>query len=305
MSLLTISNITKTYDDFKALDNISLTVKPNEVYGFIGRNGAGKTTTINIILSLITKDNGTIFFNGEEIHLTDTEYKNAIGFVPDVPSFPPYMNAQEYLSFAYDSYHLPMKDKKTVINDALGVVGLEAVTKKTSAYSRGMKQRLAIAGALLHSPKLLIMDEPTSALDPIGRKDVLDIILRLKKDMAIFYSTHILEDAQKVCDRIGLIEQGKMILEDDMNHLIASFDTYNYYIETSNGSALKKILEEATYITIRNKQGNGFNIQFKDNDDIDKLLVKVSQEKHYIKVFTEERKQLEDVFIEVLHENHN
>ncbi|MFW5838418.1 MAG: ATP-binding cassette domain-containing protein [Bacillota bacterium] len=305
MSLLTINNITKTYGDFKALNNISLSVKPNEVYGFIGRNGAGKTTTINIILSLITKDNGTIFFNDKEIDVTDIHYKKDIGFVPDVPSFPPYMNAQEYLSFSYDSYGLPTRDKNVIIADTLRVVGLEGVTKKTSSYSRGMKQRLAIAGALLHSPKLLIMDEPTSALDPIGRKDVLDIISRLKKDMAIFYSTHILEDAQKVCDRIGLIEQGKMILEDDMNHLIASFDTYNYYIETTNHDTLEKILLETSYISILNKQGNGYNIQFNDKKDITKLLLVVSQSNHHIKVFTEERKQLEDVFIEVLDENHN
>ncbi|MFW6273005.1 MAG: ATP-binding cassette domain-containing protein [bacterium] len=305
MSLLTINNITKRYGNFKALDNISLSVKSNEVYGFIGRNGAGKTTTINIILSLITKDNGTIFFNDKEIDMTDIHYKKQIGFVPDVPSFPPYMNAQEYLSFCYESYHLPEKNKKTIINDTLRIVGLESVSKKTSAYSRGMKQRLAIAGALLHSPKLLIMDEPTSALDPIGRKDVLDIILKLKKEMAIFYSTHILEDAQKVCDRIGLIEQGKMILEDDMDHLIASFDTYNYYIEATYPNRLEKTLGSLPYLTVLKKQGNGYNIQFKDMKDIPKLLSEVSQDNQYIKVFTEERKQLEDVFIEVLHENHN
>ena len=216
MYAIETSGLTKQYPSQLALDHLDLKVKKGEVYGFIGRNGAGKTTTINLILSLIHATEGTVAINGDTVRFSDAAYKRQIGFVPDVPVFPNYMTAAQYVTYACEMNGVPQADIKQRVDDVLAFVDLPNNKKTIGGYSRGMKQRLAIAQALVHDPNIIIMDEPTSALDPIGRKDVMNIILKLKGEKTIFYSTHILDDVEKVCDRIGLLEKGKLVLEDSI-----------------------------------------------------------------------------------------
>lgn len=226
-------NLSKAYGLKNALTDLNIKIKQGEVYGFIGRNGAGKTTTINLILSLIHETEGDIFVNEHKVNFSDQTYKQLIGYVPDVPSFPKYMNAKEYLTYTCDMYEMDKTIIKDKVIEVLTFVDLKDYKKKISAYSRGMKQRLAIAQALVHDPEILIMDEPTSALDPIGRKDVMNIILKLKGKKTIFYSTHILEDVEKVCDRIGLLNYGELILEDSIENIQKKFFNNKMLIETN------------------------------------------------------------------------
>ena len=305
MSILKVNHVSKSYNGVLALDDVSLSVEANQAYGFIGRNGAGKTTMINIILSLLTKNDGDIVFNDAIISQTDIEYKNYIGYVPDVPSFPTYLTAYEFLSFAYDSYNLDKEHRQSAIEQVLLDVGLENSKKKIGQYSRGMKQRLAIAGALMHKPILLIMDEPTSALDPIGRKAILDIIGRLKKTMAIFYSTHILEDAQKVCDRIGLIDQGKLILEDSMDALMNRVDTQSVFIETGDNKQTMDMLKGCSFTEAERFYQSGVLYRVKDGVREGKVLQYLMDNDVDIVALNKQKKTLEDVFIEVLNENDN
>ncbi len=304
MSILKIDHLTKYYGNFKALDDVSIVVNKNEVYGFIGRNGAGKTTTINTVLSFLEYDSGTIMFEDKPITIDSTDYKRLIGYVPDVPSFPRYLTAREFLMFAYDSHGLSLSDRKATIDQVFADVQLSDTKQKIHSFSRGMKQRLAIAQALLNQPKLLIMDEPTSALDPLGRRDVLRIIQRLKDKMTVFYSTHILEDAQKVCDRIGLIENGKIILEDTVENITKKQKTLDYAVESSiDANVLFDKLSTLKSLTNLEKHQLGVMFTIHKEETIQEVIKFLIDEDIDIIALKKLEKSLEDVFVEVLHEN--
>lgn len=293
--VITISNVTKYYNNFKALNEISFEVFEGEVFGFIGKNGAGKTTTINIMLSLLKANEGSISFFDKEIDISDIEYKKNIGYVPDVPVFPTFYTAFEYLKFIVELYGVD-KTKEDII-EMLQFVGLEKSNKRVGQFSRGMKQRLAIAQALIHDPQVLIMDEPTSALDPTGRKDVLDIIQALRGKTTIFYSTHILEDAEKVCDRVGLIHEGNMMfvkgIDEITNDYIQSqvYVTFDGEFDASTHNIPKLLRYLKPYL-------NGHIFEF-DSGSVNDAILKLIDLGLIIKSFELMHPSLEDVFIEV------
>jgi len=302
--LLQINNLSKQFKEVRALDNVSLTIYENEVYGFIGKNGAGKTTTISIILALLKKDQGEIIYDGKPLEYRDVSYKKTIGFVPDVPSFPTYLNAKEFLELSAQLVGLSKEQSIKRIKETLEFVKLEHVNHKIGAYSRGMKQRLAIASALLHDPKILIMDEPTSALDPIGRKDVLDMILKLKETMTIFYSTHILEDAEKVCDRIGLIDKGKLLVEANTDELLNSIDTDRFMIALDlTDKASEEVLVQFDGFKVFTQLKQGFAFELKKSFNQHDLFTFLKDKNVSVKAFKKQTKSLEDIFMEVTHEN--
>jgi len=295
--MIELIDLQKSYNSHFALDKLNIKVGKGEVYGFIGKNGAGKTTTIHLILSLIHKDGGSIIIDGKEVVFTDQDYKKKIGYVPDVPVFPVYMNAMEYLQFTLDIYGIK-ENQNQMIEDVLHFVSLEKSKKKISSYSRGMKQRLAIAQALIHNPDILIMDEPTSALDPIGRKDVMDIIMKLKGDKTIFYSTHILDDVEKVCDRIGIINNGKLILEEDVDNLLDRFDTKILHLETSSEEdELIDLVKKTDMVLKYKKDVRGINVMLKDgykNNDLIKALLEAGED---IVTIHQIKPSIEDIFL--------
>ncbi len=305
MSLLSIKGLTKDFKALRALDDLSLEVQRNEVYGFIGRNGAGKTTTINIIMGLLHGDGGEIYLDGEPVDMHDINHRRRIGYVPDVPAFPRYLKAREFLRFACEAHEIDPTQHEARIETVLRDVGLEAGDRKIGTFSRGMKQRLAIAQALVHEPELLIMDEPTSALDPIGRKDVLDIIARLKNTMTVFYSTHILDDAQKVCDRIGLIDRGKLLLEASVASIMRRDKTFRYYVEAENDAddVLKK-LKAIDLVREAFIEAHGITFEVASQEALKDVVRTLVDADVSMTTLTRKAKTLEDVFIEVLDENH-
>lgn len=213
MDILKISDVSKAFGANKVLDHLNLSVPEHSVFGFIGQNGAGKTTTMKMILGLLKSDSGEILVNGEKVSFGQNRTNQYIGYLPDVPEFYGFMTPAEYLTMCG---RVTGMDKEKICKKAselLELVGLENVNKRIHSFSRGMKQRLGIAQALINSPRLLICDEPTSALDPIGRKEILDILSSVKQETTVLFSTHILSDVERICDRIALLNNGKIALE--------------------------------------------------------------------------------------------
>lgn len=209
MNVLEVKEIKKRFGDKTVLDGVSFTVPEQCVFGFIGRNGAGKTTTMRAVLGLLQTDAGEIDVCGEPVRFGHTPKSGCIGFLPDVPEFYGYMNAREYLMLCCKITGLDRKTRRSRCDELLELVGLDKETHRIKGYSRGMKQRLGIAQALINRPKLLICDEPTSALDPVGRKDILEILIAAKEQTAVVFSTHILSDVERICSHIAFLEGGK------------------------------------------------------------------------------------------------
>ena len=213
--MIAAKGLTKAFGGFQALKGLDMYVKAGEVYGFIGQNGAGKTTTLNILAGLSRPDRGECIVNGRDVvGLTHPGDLN-IGYLPETPSFYPWMTAREtlvYLSGTRDTGR---------VEEILFWTGLQdARNRRVGGFSRGMKQRLGIGAALIRNPKLLILDEPSSALDPEGRCEVLRLIAELKgMGKTILFSTHILDDVERVCDTVGMIDAGHMVFEKPLAQL--------------------------------------------------------------------------------------
>lgn len=219
MNTLEISGLTKSFGAHKVIDNITFSVPDNCVFGFIGANGAGKTTTMRMILGLLKADGGEIKVCGERVRFGATETNRLIGYLPDVPQFYSYMRPRQYLQLCADIVGLGRAKAKARISELLELVGLASVNKRIGGFSRGMKQRLGMAQALMGEPKLLVCDEPTSALDPIGRKEVLDILRQIKGGTTVLFSTHILSDVERICDRVAVLHDGQIAMESAISEL--------------------------------------------------------------------------------------
>ena len=231
MDILTIENLSKSFGNNKVIDGLSFSVPEHSIYGFIGQNGAGKTTTMKMILGLLKADSGKVAVCGEEVSFGQTNTNKYIGYLPDVPEFYPYMRPKEYLKLCGDITGMSSGKIKSRIDELLVLVGLSGVNKKIGSFSRGMKQRLGIAQALLNEPKLLICDEPTSALDPIGRKEILDILLSVKGKTTVVLSTHILADVERICDHVAVLNNGRLALCGTLSEIKAKHKADSLFIE--------------------------------------------------------------------------
>ncbi len=208
MNVLSIHNLSKSFGQQQIIKNLNMSVPEGSVFGFIGQNGAGKTTTMKMVLGLLQPDQGEILVCNEPVHFGQTKTNQYIGYLPDVPEFYNYMTAIQYLTLCGEIVGL---SKKSFLKKDKGYFPLSvwmALRNGSAAYSRGMKQRLGIAQALLADPKLLICDEPTSALDPVGRKEILDILYKIRGTTTVLFSTHILSDVERICDHVALLNDG-------------------------------------------------------------------------------------------------
>ncbi len=212
-NVLEINGLKKHFGEKKVLQGVDLTVPEKKVFGFVGRNGAGKTTTMKIILGLLAADEGTVTVCGEKVHYGNTKTNRFIGYLPDVPEYYSFMSPAEYLRLCGEIAGMNSGEIKSRSDKMLELVGLGSEKRRIKGFSRGMKQRLGIAQALLGRPKLLICDEPTSALDPMGRKEILDVLVAAKEETTIIFSTHILSDVEHICDEMALLEGGKVVMQ--------------------------------------------------------------------------------------------
>ncbi|MGL9747573.1 ATP-binding cassette domain-containing protein [Enterococcus sp. DIV0170] len=234
MNILELKNVSKKFGSKSVLKNLNLSVPTGSIYGFVGENGAGKTTTMKMILGLEEKNSGEIFIKGQPVHFGDNQTNHLTGYLPDVPEFYNYMSGREYLKFCGEITGLTKKQSQQKIPEILALVGLENNKKKIKGYSRGMKQRLGIAQALLNDPELLICDEPTSALDPSGRNEFLEMLSKLRRKTTILFSTHILSDVERICDYVGILDQGELVVNGPLNTLKERYARNQMEIEFSN-----------------------------------------------------------------------
>jgi len=221
--MIALTGVSKSYNrgTVKAVDDLSLTTKAGEIFGFLGPNGAGKTTTIKMMVGLLKKDQGMIRINGKDIDKEPLEVKKAISYVPDTPEVYDRLTGVEYLNFMADVYQISAHDRKEKIHHLLSIFELtNAVGNLIQSYSHGMKQKIVLIGAMLNDPDVFILDEPMVGLDPRSSNHLKNYMREhCNQGKSVFFSTHVLEVAEKICDRIGIIRNGKLIACGTMDDL--------------------------------------------------------------------------------------
>lgn len=302
MYAISTNQLTKKFDNFTAVNQINIHVPLGKVYGFIGPNGAGKTTTIGMIMGHKKITNGSIDVFDEKVDFFKTEYKRRLGFVSDVPEFYNWMTASEFLTFCGNIFNLEKEIIQDRIIQLLDLVDLEDSKKSIGSYSRGMRQRLGIAQALMHDPDIIIMDEPTSALDPIGRKDVMDIIEKLKGDKTIFYSTHILTDVERVCDVVGIIHKGNLLLEDTLENIKEKYYDTKFVIETDQTyeTLVNAFKKEKWFTSMTKNKHENFILVNDENQAMLEIPKLIGSNNWKLKRFEKQDLTLEDIFLKVV-----
>ena len=234
--MLELKNVTKSYNKntVKAVDSLTMTVNNGEIFGFLGPNGAGKTTSIRMLTGILQPDEGELLLDGISIKERPIAAKRTFAFVPDNPETFSRLKAIEYLDFISDVYKVPADQKKQRIEDYCAKFGLlENLNSRISSFSHGMKQKLAIISALIHEPKLIVMDEPFVGLDPKASFILKQIMHELcEKGTAIFFSTHVLDVAEKLCNKVAIIKQGKIITSGTMDELTHGASLEEAFLET-------------------------------------------------------------------------
>ena len=255
MSLcVSVQDLTKAYPAHTAVDHLTMSVPEGSVFGFLGPNGAGKTTTVRMVLGFARPTSGSVTVLGSDMGSASDDdlarLRQRIGFLPDVPGFYPWMSATDVLQFAGSLVGVRGTTLKTRTASLLDLAGLTGVRQRVGGFSRGMRQRLGIAQALIGAPDLLVLDEPTSALDPIGRKDVLDMVAALRGRTSVFFSTHILSDVERVCDEVAILDDGRLVTQGSVDELKATYGGSTRYAldVTSGGPELRTALDAEPWV---------------------------------------------------------
>ena len=237
--MLRIENLTKTYGDKKAVDGLSLHIARGEIYGFIGHNGAGKTTTLKACMGLLNFDSGEILVDGKSVREFPIECKSEMAYIPDNPELYPFLSGIKYLNFVADVYGVSADERTERIRHYAELFGLtEDLAQPISAYSHGMKQKLAIISAWIHQPKLILMDEPFVGLDPKASHLLKQLMHEhCERGGSIFFSTHVLDVAEKLCDKVAIIKGGRLVVTGTMEEVKgdASLEDVFLELEDENG----------------------------------------------------------------------
>ena len=237
-TMLNIEHLTKAYDEKKAVDNLSLHIAPGEIYGFIGHNGAGKTTTLKSVVGILQFDAGEITIDGISIKENPLECKRRFAYIPDNPDLYDYMTGIKYLNFIADIFGVGANERQARIRKYADAFELTAdLAQPIAAYSHGMKQKLAIIAAWLHEPKLILMDEPFVGLDPKASHLLKKMMRQVcNEGGAIFFSTHVLEVAEKLCDKVAIIKNGKLIRSGTMEEVKGDESLEDVFLELEGES---------------------------------------------------------------------
>ncbi|KOS62475.1 ABC transporter ATP-binding protein [Lysinibacillus agricola] len=304
--MIEIRDLTKRYGSFTALDHLNLSLEEGVVFGFVGANGAGKSTTFSILATLLSPTSGDALINGKSVIKEPKEVRKQIGYMPDFFGVYDLLKVDEYLDFYGASYGIGAAERKVLIPQLLELVNL---TNKRHEYvdllSRGMKQRLCLARALIHDPKVLILDEPASGLDPRARVEMRDILRNLKSmGKTILISSHILPELAEMCDEIGVIDNGKLIAHGNVASIQAQLQGEKRIVikVTDQLNEVRAFLEEDPLISsidiMDNRLEIAFNYRGTDADQV-ALLKKAILANLPIYALSEEEKDLEDVFMAI------
>jgi ABC-2 type transport system ATP-binding protein len=301
--------LSKTYNGVAALDSLDLQVPKNSIFGFLGPNGAGKTTAMKLLLGLSrpTSGGGSIF--GQDIVQDSVEIRKRVGYLAQDPRFYDHMTARETLRFKARFYYSgPSNEIEARIAETLELVGLaDKADRSIKGFSGGERERLGIAQAQMNFPDLLILDEPAAALDPMGRRDVLEVMERIQKHATIFYSTHILDDVQRVSDTVAILNHGKLVAQAPIEELLAGSrgTVYSLVIEGNAGPAQERVGSQAWVTDIEVVTGDGGTTwQVAVTDEAaakDQLLrLVLSDEQITVTRFGKKTYELEEIFMNIV-----
>ncbi|HEY4062509.1 MAG TPA: gliding motility-associated ABC transporter ATP-binding subunit GldA [Puia sp.] len=292
-----VKELVKVYGEQKAVDAISFKVNKGEIVGFLGPNGAGKSTTMKIITGYLGQDGGEATVCGIAVREHPRETKKKIGYLPEANPLYPDMYVREYLDFIADIHHVT--DKKAKIEQVITLVGLTVeAKKKLGQLSKGYKQRVGLAAALVHDPEVLILDEPTSGLDPNQIIEIRDVIRRLGENKTVLFSSHILQEVEALCDRVIIIDKGKLVADSPLSQLRSESNRTGMIRVSFKEALTTEQLKQLRNVTKMSQlSNNAWELQTDDPDDVKKQLMNLSLQNNWnIVSLHSENQSLEEVF---------
>jgi ABC-2 type transport system ATP-binding protein len=306
MSSIRVEGLVKTYGAVRALDGLDLHVEPGSVFGFLGPNGAGKTTTMRILTGLARPTSGQAWVAGVDLATNSSrELSRRIGYLPEEPAFYPWMSPLEFLDYLGRLYGLQAKTRSARVKELLNLVKLgDSGKRRIGGFSRGMRQRLGLAAALVNQPEVLFLDEPASALDPAGRKEVLDLIEGLRGQCTVLMSTHILADVERVCDVVGIMARGRLLVQSKREDLLEQVATPIFEVDADDVNGLQAWAEtgrKLPWVASVEFTGNTARIVVRDNSQAKReLLPSLLQAGLVLSRYEELKPSLEDVFLRLV-----
>lgn len=312
--MIEVKNVSKKYGDFYAVRNINFNVKDGEIVGFLGRNGAGKTTTMNMITGFIESSNGQIIVNGIDIDSKPKKVKKMIGYMPEGTPLYSDLTVKEFVSYMADLKCIPYKEKKEAVEKAIIQTGLDKVKNRlTRNLSRGFKQRVSLAGALVGDPEIIILDEPTVGLDPKQVKEIRELIKSFRKEHTVILSSHILSEVSQICEKVIIIDKGEIIAVDTPENLEKNVETkkiYNVTIEDTENK-FEDIFKDDEQIKEINKinenEDSTFVYQLELNENViddkefrKRFAIKCAENNILNLGINKEEVSLEDAFIKLI-----
>ena len=295
---IVVNNVSKFFGQQAAVNNISFEIGKGEIVGFLGPNGAGKSTTMKMITGYIPASSGSIHVNQLAVDVDQLETRKIIGYLPENNPLYLDMYVKEYLHFVGGIYHI--KNRKERVNELIDMVGLgQEQKKKIGALSKGYKQRVGLAQAFIHDPQVLILDEPTSGLDPNQLVEIRALIKLLGQQKTILLSTHIMQEVEAICDRIIIINQGKIVADNPRELLSSSYETQTIYVEFE-GEINVQVLKKASGILTTKPVEKGWLLEGDGTIDLRKTVAQLAQEQGWLVLtLRSEKKSLEEVFKEL------
>ena len=305
MNVVHVEALKKYYGAVHALDGLNLEVEPGTVFGFLGPNGAGKTTTLRILTGLARPTSGKAQVAGVDISKDVRMLSRRIGHLPEEPAFYPWMTPPEFLDYLGRLYGLSSHARKTRTRELLALVRMEDVSRRRiGGFSRGMRQRLGVAAALIHNPEVLFLDEPASALDPAGRKEVLDLIESLRGQCTVVMSTHILADVERVCDVVGIIAKGRMLVQSPRQELMEHYAIPAFEVEGVDHDAISlwaEALRGLPWVISVVPRNGAYRITVRDVQIAKRALLTLAVDSGLsLNRYEEVRPSLEDIFLQLV-----
>lgn len=303
------NGLSKTYKDVQALRSLDLEVPTNSIFGFLGPNGAGKTTAIKLMLGLIRPSSGSGSVFGKDIRCDSVAIRSRIGYLPQDPRFYDHMTARQIMDFTARFYFKgPQDEIDNRVAETLELVGLsEKADRAISGFSGGERQRLGIGQAQVNYPDLLILDEPAASLDPLGRRDVLEVMERLRKHTTVFYCTHILDDVQRVSDTVAILDKGVLVVQGPIEELLNSGEgvVYNVTIKGDGRDSMQRISAFSWVTGVNSSQRNGVSnwaVSVNDQDTAEQELLRqlLLDENVVVTDFRRNEYELEDFFFNIV-----